>query len=123
GSGSLTLAAGQLSSGIGDAIGQIFKFDTVTVSVNNFVFNYGGTTSVSGTVSVSVTNAVLFPSVSFINKSLGNLSGTYTFHSPAVLSLTIPAFDLPIGDAVVLHLGATTIQPGQATMASVSNVS
>ena len=68
-----------------------------------------------------MTNAVLFPEIGFINYRLGNLSGGYAFNSPASLEFTLPALNLPIGEALVVKLGAVTLSPGKAVMASVAS--
>lgn len=122
GSASLTTTLGQFGV-IGDLVGNILRFDSVTVTVSNdFEFIYGATPSFTGTISVTATNAVLFPAVAFINKSLGNLTGSYLLGTTPTLNLDIPAFDLPIGEALLLRLGAVQLRPGQTVMLTVSNV-
>ncbi len=126
GNASLTTTLAGLGQ-VGDAFGKILKFDTVTVSVTNFAVNYGTNVTVTGSITLSATNVVLFPEVSFINASLGNITGSYQFGtlpgSIGVLNLDLPAFDLPIGEALLLHFGAVQLRPGQDVMLSVSNVS
>ena len=103
------------------AIGNILSFTNATISFTNVSFNYGATPTVAGTVTVSVTNGVLFPTVSFLNISLGNLSGSYTFDAPGLLTLNIPSLTIPIGEALTINLGAVSLTPDQTVMATVAS--
>lgn len=118
GSGSATMSVG----GPGDAVGKFVKFDALTLTLSDFTLDYGAITSTHGTIGVSITNFVLLPEVAFINKNLGNITGTYTFHSPAILNLDIPAFELPLGDALKLKFGPVKLRPGQEVMLDAKQV-
>ena len=83
---------------------------------------YTTAASITGTVTVSAKNVVLFPSVSFLDIKLGNVAGSYTFDAPGDLSLTIPSFSFSIGEAITLSLGSVTITPDDATVLSATNV-
>ncbi len=117
----LSLGSLTWSSGGPVSIPDIVSADNVMLTLSNFGLQYGATPSVSGGISVSATNVVLFPNVPLLDLHLGTLGGSYQFGSPAILSLHIPSLDIPLGDALTIHLGAVDINPGEATMLHVSS--
>ncbi len=120
--GSLTLSSQAATT---TTIGNIVGFDNASVSLTNFAFNNSATPSISGTVGVSATNAVLFPDISFLGVHIGSLSGSYGLNTANhyVLSLTVTNLNVNIGDALQVQMGAVTLQPGQTTIASVTSAS
>ena len=64
---------------------------------------------------------VLFPNITFINKNVGTLDGSYQFHSPSILNLTIPSLDLPIGEALNIHADNVTLTPGQTILMTIGS--
>ncbi|MGA2657222.1 MAG: LEPR-XLL domain-containing protein, partial [Verrucomicrobiota bacterium] len=103
------------------SIPDIVNADSATLTLSNFALQYGDTPSVSGGISVSAANVVLFPTVPLLNLHLGTLGGSYQFHSPAILSLHIPSLAIPLGDALTINLGEVDINPGQTTMLHVDS--
>ncbi len=106
--------------------GDILAFDSATVDLNNFGLHYGTTPSVSGSISFAVTGAVLFPDVSVLNISLGAVSGSFDFGNataPGLMNVQITDLNIPLGDALTIHLGEVDLTPGQATILSATNVS
>jgi len=112
----LTISTG----GSPTALGSFITFDSLSVSFTDFVFTYGSQPQVDGTVEVTATNVVLFPNISFLDLHLSNLKGTYIFGGASRLSIGIPNLDITIGQALTIHLGHVSIEPGQAVMLTVA---
>ncbi|MGV3772603.1 MAG: LEPR-XLL domain-containing protein, partial [Verrucomicrobiales bacterium] len=93
--------------------GPVLSVGSVRITLTNFAVEYGANVSVKGTIGITATDVVLLPGVGFINKHLGDLSGSYTFNSPAILNLDIPEFDLPIGGVLKITSGSVIqLRPG-----------
>ncbi len=89
---------------------------TANVSAANAA-NKKSALSVSGTINVGVTNARLFPTVGFVNASLGQITGTYSFdtaHDTTSLSFNIQNLSISLSNVLTLQLGNVTITPGAA---------
>src|SRR5581483_11523376 len=115
--GGFTIASASLTvlPGAVPFIGSFLGFGSITVSVTNFQLVYATNstaTTTTGTIGVHATDVVLFPNIGFINKNIGTLDGSYSFHSPAILSFTLPTLDLPIGGALNIHAEGVTFNPG-----------
>jgi hypothetical protein len=110
-------------------IGNNLSFTTAEVDFTDFGLTYSQSTTgsstmtgaIQGQVAVVTSGAVLFPGVAFVNTNLGGLAGT--FNDPVsqtwtgVLSLVVPSFVIPLGDALTLNLGANVLlQPGNYIM-------
>ena len=100
---------------------NVLKVDSLAVTLANFLFTYGTTPAVSGTIGITATNAILFPTIGFLNVHLGDLTGSYTFHSPSILNLTVPQLDIPLGDALTIHLGQVNLTPSEQVIATIDN--
>jgi len=106
-------------------IGDILHFDSATVDLSNFALQYGGTPSVSGSVSFNVSGAVLFPNVPVLDISVGSISGGFDFGdatSPGLMHVQIGNLDISLGDALTIHLGAADLTPGRSTMLHATDV-
>ena len=97
-------------------MGDFLSFSSVTVSFSNFAFVYGAgsTPSVNGTVTVIANNVVLFPSVSFLDVKLGNLTGSYDFDAPGFLTFSNVNMTIPIGNALTITLTGVSLTPDAA---------
>src|SRR5581483_7069981 len=83
-------------------IGNFLSFDSISINFNNFALAYGASTivngntgtQISGTIQVVANAVVLFPTVSFLDIKLGNLSGTYNFGVSTFLSISVPNLNI-----------------------------
>lgn len=128
--GALTIgpvAVGTLPSVLSD----VLEIGTVKLTLTDFVLNNGrmveGNTDpvfgVTGMFGVELTGVVLFPGVSFLNVSLGTVTGSYQFNltdplnpgqplpNPGQLKLNVPGLDFALGEALAVHLGPFTLSP------------
>ena len=114
--GTLALTAQQPPT----ALGEILSFSSLSITFTNVAFTYSTTSSptISGTVGVTADNVYLFPGVSFLDVSLGNLSGSYTFDAPGVLTFNNVNLTIPIGEAMTISLTGVSFTPDQPVMAS-----
>ncbi|HEY9248054.1 MAG TPA: hypothetical protein VIO38_02935, partial [Rariglobus sp.] len=107
---------------LSDSIGAVLNFDTVTFNLDNFVFTYGTTPAVSGTATLTVTGAKLFPGFTFLKSTFGTINAFYDLADNASLKIEVASLDISIGEALALHLGAITIEPTAEVMASIASI-
>ena len=102
------------------AFSDILSFTSLSFTFTNFAFDYSATGSpaVSGTIGVTADNVVLFPGISFLNVPLGDLTGSYTFDAPGVLTFNNVNLTIPIGEAMTISLTNVSFTPDQTVMAS-----
>src|SRR5206468_2680048 len=105
----LTLGSLTIQSPVGAPlkIGSILGFDSVTVSLNNLSYVNGVTPSLSGSISLSATNVSIFPDLAFISGTAPSVTGSFAFDNTAskvLLSVSIPTFNVSIGQAFTVHL-------------------
>ena len=102
------------------AFSDILSFTSLSFTLTNFAFNYSptGSPTVSGTIGVTADNVVLFPGISFLDVPLGNLTGSYTFDAPGVLTFNNVNLTIPIGEAMTISLTNVSFTPDQTVMAS-----
>ena len=122
-----------LSSTSPITIGTFFKATgTTAVTVTDFNLLFDDPTNSTASVGFTAGTVQLFPGVGFLNLQFSGLHGTFdiidttSVQSVAtsvigggVFSLSLSSFDISVGDAFTIHLGDVTLNPGNATIASV----
>ena len=119
-------------------IGNFFKAtdvnNAVSLSISDFNLSFADPTNSTGSVSFTADNIQLFPNVGFLHLQFANLHGTFdlinttTVNSvqtsvigSGVFSLAISGLDISVGEALTVHVGDVTLNPGQATVVSVTD--
>ncbi|MDI1314237.1 hypothetical protein, partial [Prosthecobacter sp.] len=112
------------SGGVVKVLGDLLHFDAVTITLTAFEFQYSNIAPpvIAGTIDFNVQGAVLFPKIPLLNLRLGALLGSFDFANAGQMTLTIPNFVIPLGDALSIDLGDVNLKPGQFSLAKISNV-
>ena len=117
-----SLSIGQLAG----QTAQIGNFLSVTggvLTVENFVFSYSPTLSVTGVIRLKATTLQLFPNGGYVQSTTSNIEGIYQFSGGLLgaLTINIANFTLSVGEALDITASNVVLTPGSNTLATIAS--
>ena len=116
------LSQGDPTQAIG--IGNFISMTGVSLSITDFTIDTSNSTNpISGTIGLNIASLSLFPNGNLLVQSnLQAVSGSYGFGGvthAGKLTFNIGTFELQMGEALKLDASNVTLNPGQATLATI----
>jgi hypothetical protein len=102
-------------------LGNFLSVQGLSVTATNFAIAYGDNPGISGTLTVAMTTVSLFPNSSVVSTNATGVTGSYDFaQGLGSLRITVPNFELSIGEALKVTAQNVVITPGQDTLVTIS---
>ncbi len=103
--------------------GSVLSLKGVDFQTNNFKVNYGDTTTVSGTIQLTVTEVKLFPTASFVTSQITGTQLSYDFQQgTGSLKISMSHLMFKVGDALKMDADNIVLTPGADIVAIVPSL-